>query len=94
MTDQINLLNEVISDLKKSKTESALSWVNSNFKAINLINGGANFIFKLHQANLRKLLHKSVDIHFEINYKHLCDTESNILFVPTDDQNQGSSLVE
>lgn len=74
--DQFKSLNEIISDLKAEKTETALQWVKQNSKAINE-NGGSAFIFKLHEANVRKMLHEAVEIYFHLNFKHLCDKEMN-----------------
>lgn len=32
----------------------------------------------LHQVNYRSMLQKAVDIHFELNYKHLCNSPTQI----------------
>jgi len=37
--------------------------------------GGQNFVFNIHQAKYRLMLHKAVEIHFEMNYKRLCSSE-------------------
>lgn len=58
-------------DLKNKKTDSALRWANQNQRQLQA-NNGSNFIFMLHQVNYRSMLQKAVDIHFYLNYKHLC----------------------
>lgn len=74
VNDQIGRLDEIIQDLNDENTESALFWVDKNMMAINK-HGGNSFIFKLHQANLLKLFQKAVDIHFELNYLHICENK-------------------
>lgn len=65
--DEFEALNEIIKDLNNHTTESALRWAFQNLKQITTI-GGQNFVFKIHQANYRQMLHKAVQIHFEMNY--------------------------
>lgn len=72
--DQFNELNEITSDLKERKTDSALRWATQNQRQLQSHNGQP-FIFMLHQVNYRTMLQKAVDIHFDLNYKHLCASE-------------------
>ena len=32
----------------------------------------------LHQVNYRTMLQKAVDIHFDLNYRHLCNSPTEI----------------
>ena len=75
--EQFNELKEIVEDLKNKKTESALRWANQNQRQLQA-NNGSNFIFLLHQVNYRQMLQKAVDIHFELNYKHLCSSPQDI----------------
>lgn len=82
-------LSEIIGDLGKGNTESALSWSSQNSISIQE-NNGTHFVFKLHKTNLLKLFHKAVNIHFELNYKHL----SNKAQSESPMEDIGSSLVD
>ena len=69
--EQFNELKEIVEDLKNKKTDSALRWASQNQRQLQA-NNGSNFIFLLHQVNYRQMLQKAVDIHFNLNYRHLC----------------------
>ena len=73
--DEFEALNEMIKDLSNHSTESTLRWANQNLKQITAI-GGQNFVFNIHQAKFRQMLHKAVDIHFDMNYKRLCANQN------------------